>query len=568
MPANERAEKMIPAIEVFLHRARAQMRAFARSSRGNVAMMFAVALVPLIVATTAGLDYARAMLVRSQMTDALDAAALAVGSSGGNEAAATAIAQAYFKANYKGDMGTGGTGPTIKVNYNSAGSVTIAADMSMDTTVMKLAGQPSMDVTSSTTVVWGQSKLWVSLVLDNSGSMSQGDKNGSKMDALQSASKSLLGKLQAVSITPGDVQVGIVPFTRVINYKTDINGNSNSSANWIYWGFWEAAPANVKISDLDTANLTAGDTCPFIDKSQGFHCQKNSTNGASSTTTIPSGGLICPSMDSGSKNSDRSSEYYNGCYTSTSNGTTQVSSGKNASCGSATHCSCSTNNKNTVCTQTLYKHAWLPNSHSTWTGCFTDRAQSSSEPSGKVPDYDTENTAPGSDTTGFPATNASACLSTVTLPLNYGWTSLTNKITAMTPNGSTNQAIGVAHGWQMLTPGNPYGTPTVPANTARYMILFSDGLNTQDRWWGDGSTEGTSDDDNIDDRMSAACSAAKADGIVIYTLFVHIGTDGNSQPLEDCATDDSKYYDLTSTAQIQGAFDEIAQQITNVRVSR
>jgi Flp pilus assembly protein TadG len=564
MPANEWAEKMNPAIEALLHR----IRGFARSTRGNVAMMFAVALVPLIIATTTGLDYARAMLVRSQMSDALDAAALAVGSSGGTLDAIKALAQAYFNANYKGDMGASGTGPTVNVsNYDSTGSVTITADMSMDTTVMKLVGQPTMDVASSTTVVWGQSKLWVSLVLDNSGSMSQGDKNGSKMDALQSASKSLLGKLQAVSITPGDVQVGIVPFTRVINYKTDISGNSNSSANWIYWGFWEAAPANVTISSLDTANLTTGDTCPFTDKSQGFHCQKSSTNASSSATTIPSGGLICPSMDSGSKNSDRSSEYYNGCYTSTSNGTKQVSSGKNASCGSATHCSC-TNGKSPVCTQTLYKHAWSVNSHSTWTGCFTDRAQSSSEPSGKVPGYDTQNTAPGSDTTGFPATNPSACLATVTMPLNYGWTSLTNKITAMTPSGSTNQAIGVAHGWQMLTPGNPYGTPTVPANTARYMILFSDGLNTQDRWWGDGSTEGTSDDSNIDDRMSAACTAAKANGIVIYTLFVHIGTDGNSQPLEDCATDASKYYDLTSTAQIQGAFDEIAQQITDVRVSR
>ncbi|HEY4077375.1 MAG TPA: pilus assembly protein TadG-related protein [Rhizomicrobium sp.] len=558
---------MNPAIEALLHRFRARMRAFARSTRGNVAMMFAVALVPLIIATTTGLDYARAMLVRSQMSDALDAAALAVGSSGGTLDAVKAMAQAYFNANYKGDMGAGGTGPTVNVsNYDSKGSVTITADISMDTTVMKLVGQPTIAVASSTTVVWGQSKLWVSLVLDNSGSMSQGDKNGSKMDALQSASKSLLGKLQAVSITPGDVQVGIVPFTRVVNYKTAINGNSNSSGSWIYWGFWEAAPANVTVSSLDTANLTANDTCPFTDKSQGFHCQKNSTNGASSTTTVPSGGLICPSIDSGSKNSDRSSEYYNGCYTSTSNGTKQVSSGKNASCGSATHCSCS-GGKNSVCTQTLYKHAWAPNSHSTWTGCFTDRAQGTSAPSGKVPDYDTQNTVPGSDTTGFPATNPSACLSTVTMPLNYGWTALSSKITAMTPSGSTNQAIGVAHGWQMLTPGNPYGTPTVPANTARYMILFSDGLNTQDRWWGDGSTEGTSDDDNIDDRMSAACTAAKADGIVIYTLFVHIGTSGNSQPLEDCATDSSKYYDLTSTDQIQGAFDEIAQQITNVRVS-
>src|SRR4051812_3807187 len=37
-------------------------RAFARSRRGNVAMLFAISLVPLMLAAGVGLDYARAML--------------------------------------------------------------------------------------------------------------------------------------------------------------------------------------------------------------------------------------------------------------------------------------------------------------------------------------------------------------------------------------------------------------------------------------------------------------------------------------------------------------------------
>jgi hypothetical protein len=38
--------------------------------------------------------------------------------------------------------------------------------------------------------------------------------------------------------------------------------------------------------------------------------------------------------------------------------------------------------------------------------------------------------------------------------------------------------------------------------------------------------------------------------------------------LQNCATDSSKYYDLTSASQIQAAFASIGQQITNLRVSQ
>ena len=72
----------------------------------------------------------------------------------------------------------------------------------------------------SSTVVWGQSKLWVALVLDNSGSMSQGDSGGSKMTALKNASNQLLTILQNAAANAGDVQVSITPFVKVVNVGT------------------------------------------------------------------------------------------------------------------------------------------------------------------------------------------------------------------------------------------------------------------------------------------------------------------------------------------------------------
>lgn len=58
---------------------RARLRGFLKDKRGNIAMTLVLAAVPLTMAMGAGVDYARGLAVHSSMTDALDAAALAVG---------------------------------------------------------------------------------------------------------------------------------------------------------------------------------------------------------------------------------------------------------------------------------------------------------------------------------------------------------------------------------------------------------------------------------------------------------------------------------------------------------
>ncbi|MCP5412414.1 MAG: hypothetical protein H6924_09855 [Alphaproteobacteria bacterium] len=570
----------------------ARLAAFTFSRRGNVAMMFGLALVPLTVAAGVGMDFARGMMVRQAMSEALDAASLAVGSTPGlDQSGAQTLAQKYFDANYKIDSSAYGQ-PTVTVDtYSTQGTVKISATDTMPTAIMKLVGLNTMPIATSSTVVWGQSKLWVSLVLDNSGSMAQGDSSGSKMDALKSASGQLLTILQNAAASPGDVQVSVVPFDRHINI-----GKSNVNASWLGWADWEAPPKYPGTDDTyqvsvpnggntSTADFAAwgpGDDCPFVNISSswwgtststkspyGFGCQTSPTNGASSTSTIPSSGTysgyICPGMDDGNHgNSDRRSIYYNGCWTSTKvNGQKiVVSSGYYATCNgfSSSNCSCTGSNSSKQCKAQKWSHSWVTNNHSTWGGCIRDREQ----------DYDIANTTPGtSESTKFPAVNPSNCLGATVTTLGYDWSSLSTQINNMSPNGSTNQAEGMAHGWQTLTPGNPYGAPSVPSNTARYIILLSDGLNTQDRWWGNGSSENTVEDGYIDDREKKTCDAAKADGIVIYSIFLDVGNkNGYSAPLDYCATDSSKYFHLTSSSAVVTTFNQIAAQITNVRVSQ
>ncbi len=84
----------------------------------------------------------------------------------------------------------------------------------------------------------------------------------------------------------------------------------------------------------------------------------------------------------------------------------------------------------------------------------------------------------------------------------------------------------------------------MPANAAQIAIIVSDGLNTQDRWYGDGSNQST----QVDAREPLVCTNMKAAGFIGYAIYVDLkGTQGNSAPLQACASDPSKYFNLTTS---------------------
>ncbi|HEY1629795.1 MAG TPA: pilus assembly protein [Rhizomicrobium sp.] len=595
-----------------------QARRFLRNKRGNVAMIYALSLIPITVAAGAGLDLGRAMVVRARLAEALDAAGLAVGSTSGlTNAQMQTLAQQYFNANYTADSSFG-IPASVTVTPGTQ-QVTLTTSVQMPTTLMNVVGIRTMSVGYTSTIVWGQTKLWVSLVLDNTGSMTETDSTGtSKIAALKTASDNLLTTLQSVAVNAGDVQVDIIPFSKDVRA-----GTSYVSAGWIDWSDWEAAPP----SSSPSTSIGPGSSCPYgTSKSPyGYGCMVSPTNNSSTTSTIPSSGAysgyICPDQDNGKYNTGRGGHYYNGCYnsvpTKTKTTTTTVSTpvtvkyscttvnGGSASCsqtssstGSATTNSsstttngytgdstnsstassgstsdgtqsCSTHHSTTTCTFTRtivtttvvttvvatgaapYNHTWIVNDHSTWDGCIEDRTQ----------DYDVSN-ATGAN---FPAENTDYCPPSSMLPLSSDWTNLKSTIDNMSADGSTNQPVGLAWGWQAQTNGDPFNPGSVPQNTSQVIIILSDGLNTQDRWYGDGSNQST----QVDGRMATLCTNAKAAGFTIYAVFVDLnGTQGNSTVLQNCATDNDHYFDLTTSGAIVTAFSTIATQITQLRVAQ
>ena len=69
--------------------------------------------------------------------------------------------------------------------------------------------------------------------------------------------------------------------------------------------------------------------------------------------------------------------------------------------------------------------------------------------------------------------------------LSYNWTAMNTMVNQMTPNGNTNQAIGLVWGWMSLVGGGPLTAPAMDSNYQyqQIIILLTDGLNTQDRWY-------------------------------------------------------------------------------------
>ncbi len=205
---------------------------FRDDRRGNVAVIFAVALVPLVAAIGVVVDYARLTMANSEMQDALDATALYISRDGNvrtmTQARMQSIANGVFAANF---TDANAKNEAITPVYTASGpTVKVTGTAIVPMTFMSIFGQNDAPISATSTVTWGRERLRVALVLDNTGSM---DDDG-KMEALQAATHNLLDELQNAATLPEDVYVSIVPFAKDVNL-----GSGNYNASWIDWNDWD-----------------------------------------------------------------------------------------------------------------------------------------------------------------------------------------------------------------------------------------------------------------------------------------------------------------------------------------
>ena len=128
------------------------LRAFARAREGNVAVMFAMLLVPVVAATGAAVDFSRANSVKADLQAALDSTALMLAKEAATDTNAQlqANALAYFKAMFNRP---GTDNISISASYSSTGGSTVVVNgsVSVPTDFMSVLGYDAVKVTSSST---------------------------------------------------------------------------------------------------------------------------------------------------------------------------------------------------------------------------------------------------------------------------------------------------------------------------------------------------------------------------------------------------------------------------------
>jgi Flp pilus assembly protein TadG len=195
---------------------------FRRSERGNVATMFALALVPVFGVIGAAIDYARVSEVRAQLADALDAGVLAVGSqSNMTDEKAYEIINDWITA-HLGDKYTG-MWKLDSATVGDDGSIVATASGTVDTTMARVLGIYEMPISVTSEAIRSLGKVEVALVLDNTGSM-----RGTKLTKLKDAAAALVESLAESTTEPEDLRIALVPFSQTVNV-----GSQYQNAKWI-----------------------------------------------------------------------------------------------------------------------------------------------------------------------------------------------------------------------------------------------------------------------------------------------------------------------------------------------
>ena len=583
------------------------LREFRSARSGNVATIFALALIPILGFVGAAVDFSRANAVKAQMQTSIDSVALMLQKNASKlspDQLQTA-AQNYFLAVFEERYGTNDI--QVSSTYSTTGGSNVVVNVSAEvpTTFMQILGFKQLPISTSTTARWGNSRLRVALVLDNTGSMAQ----SGKLTALKTATANLLTQLQNAASTDGDVYVSIIPFVKDVAVDRSVYNSSWDS--WIQWddgtdNSWDGANGTCSVGNQSPrSKCVAQSACSISGYNSKSSCENGGTcsiSGNNSQSSCQNAG-ICSISGKTNQNSCTSAGICSvaGYTTQSSCQSAGVCSNPGitdqSSCTSSKACSDSNYTSKGQCkkyggtwakgtwtstpgkwtagvwttgvwTAGVWQSAtWTPNNHSTWNGCFTDRGTSTAP--GTSAGYDQDVTEPTSSipATLYPAEQYSACPMAV-MGLSYDWGTMNSMVNNMVANGNTNQPIGLVWGWLSLVGGGPFTAPPLDPNYhyQQTIILLTDGLNTQDRWY--------SNQSSIDGRMydlttsHGTCANIKATGIIIYTIQVNTGGDPTSTLLQNCASDSSKFFLLTSANQIVTTFNQIGTNLTRLYLSK
>lgn len=220
-----------------INRLRHRARHFVCAERGAVAVIVALAAIPMVIAGGLAIDLSRAYLVKSRLSHALDAAGLAVGSMRTTSSDPTYL-EAQFNTFFTANYAASEIGTTSNLTFvDNGGVLTITGQASVDTVFMSIVGIDTITVASSAEITVETNGLELVMVLDNTGSMS----SSSKMTNMKAAALDLIDILFGDETTPDLLKVALVPFDNTVNIGTGNSAYISPDPTTLQWGITSSA---------------------------------------------------------------------------------------------------------------------------------------------------------------------------------------------------------------------------------------------------------------------------------------------------------------------------------------
>ena len=563
-----------------------RFKSFLKNDAGSITQMLGLSALPLFAALGAAVDTVRINREQTAFHAAVDSAVLAIaaddraaigGQTTAQQAASITLLQnlgkEFINASYKPSAGTSNDITVSLAITNQA--ITITATHSVPTAIMGLFGAGSSTLTTTSEVKKAMRPVELTLVMDTTGSMA----SNNKITGAKTAAKSLLTTLYGGSLAQAPqsefIRVSLVPFAAAVrldktaydfdlgwidttgaNPISKLNFNDSSWNNYMAWsqlkpggvtGVWNGCVEARSLTAL-TGGLTQDDTTPdpMVPATlfPAYFAPDTPTN--SSGQTLKYG-------------SDYVTGYYNGSGPYTASGENLTLSAGQAS--TFTDAGRLIVQKNQA--KYINKTIGVENltNYGPWDGCAASKV----------------------------------------VPMTYDRTKLEAGIDAMTADGPTLIAEGLAWGWRSISPNEPFtkveGTATIAAATIspyddvrwrKVMVLMTDGDNdlgagnygfngTIYSSYGRGRENlpdnrfGTTVDSNImtalDNGMLNVCTSIKSKNIELYVTSFGTGVSATTKSrLQSCATKPANYANSTTATDLQVFFDHIGQDVINKSV--
>lgn len=577
-------------IDAFAVSTRRKLKAFRNDCLGSVTHITAVAAIPMMIAAGAAIDTVRINREQVAFDAAVDSAALAVASddraslAGLSESqAATRIAELeayakqYMEENYTPQFGSN---PVMDVKVEITGQyVQLTADHDFPTTIMSLTGIEEINLVATSQIMKAMRPIEMVLVMDTTGSMA----SSGKIDGAKTAAHDLLSTVYGGTLAQVPeseyLRVALVPFAAGV--RLDKNAY-DFNLNWV---------DTTGLNPLSKLNFNSSTWNNYMAWSQV-------------------------------KKTSSSYHTWNGCVEARMRGTA----------GTATDYNVNDTAPNSLTPATLFPAYFAPDTPSirnttaypsawrgkNWSGTYipetttnpheTTGISSANKAKFTDPDllqYRQKNEAKyvnrviGSESTTSATSGPwKGCAKTPIVPLTYDRANVEAGITAMAAAGNTLIAEGVAWGWRVLSPGEPFtkveASTSFPADTIstynhprwmKVMVVMTDGDNdisagvdtlngTTYTAYGRGKETladnrfGTTNSSEVmgklDDAMAEACTKAKAEGIELYVTSFGSGVSSSTRAkLQACATDADNYQHASSSADLAAFFNHIGQDVLN-----